>query len=110
MSQMTTPATTAAQGAATSTGTSAPAPATPMQGTTYNIANLSQPQVQSASTTAPMATAVQNAQQAAADQAALNTFFGTGTTFAPQYEVNYQQVPTSAYAQSVSSGTAANPT
>jgi isochorismate hydrolase len=82
-------------------------PPSPVQ---YNIANLSQPQSQSASTSAPMATAVQNAQQAATDQAALNTFFGTGLSYAPQYEVNYAQVPTSGYAQAVSSGTAANPT
>jgi hypothetical protein len=88
-------------------GTSAPSQ---YPGTQYNIANLSEPQQQTASTSAPMSTAVQNAAQAAADQQALNTFFGTGAGYAPQYEVNYAQVPTSAQAQAISSGTAENPT
>ena len=77
----------------------------------YNIANVAEPQVQSASTTAPASTMVQNAQQAAADQQALRTFFGTGGGYAPQYEVDYSQVPqVGADQNSVSSGAASNPT
>jgi|SRR5215469_1270809 len=88
--------------------------ATSMAPVQYNIANLSQPQLQSASTTAPAATMAQNAANAQANQRALQTFFGTGSGFAPQYEVDYSQVAQVANAgasqNGVRSGAAGNPT
>jgi len=80
----------------------------------YNIANVSEPQVQSAATTAPAATMAQNAANAQANQKALGSFFGTGGGFAPQYEVDYSRVAqvTSAGSQQnlVQGGGANNPT
>ena len=80
----------------------------------YNIANVSEPQMQSSATTAPAATMAQNAANAQANQRALNSFFGTGGGFAPQYEVDYSQIAQVASAgasqNGVQSGAAGNPT
>lgn len=81
-----------------STTTPAPAPVE------YNIANLSEPQIQSGATTAPAATMAQNQANARANQSTLGSFFGTGTGYAPQYEVDYTQQT------AVQSGAAGNPT
>jgi len=106
---MTTPA--GQQGGATMGGTVQNTVPGPVQ---YNIANLTEPQVQTGATTAPAATMAQNAANARANQAALGTFFGTGGSYAPQYEVDYSQVAAVANAQSgenqVRSGGANNPT
>jgi len=55
----------------------------------YNIANLAQPSMTSATTTAPADTMAQNAANAQAAQSALDSFFGTGLSYAPQYERDY---------------------
>lgn len=81
----------------------------------YNIANLNSPQVQTAATTAPANTSAQNAANAAADQRKLQTFFSTGSGYAPQYEVDYSRVAQITAANPannaiVSGGAANNPT
>lgn len=80
----------------------------------YNIANISSPQIQTGSTTAPANTSAQNAAQARADQLALQTFFGSGSSYAPQYELDYGRVSRITSSNpantAVSGGAANNPT
>lgn len=75
-------------GPATAGSTSAPSPSGsgPVQ---YDIANVAAPGT-SAVTAAPAYSALQNAATAAQANSMLNTFFGTGSQYAPMYEPNYQ--------------------